>query len=282
MGLYDREYTQDNYHGSYGGGGRSLRSLFPKPPGVVAKILIINTVVLLVMSLSRNISDLAYSAFSVFPADAITAIQLWRLITYQFMHADFGHLFWNMLWVYFLGSLLEKQWGGSRFLRFYLICGMAGGIVYTVLALGGVMQAGPLVGASGAIFGIVVAVTILYPNLKVYVWGIFPVPMILLAAFCILMSIFGLKGSNAGGEICHLGGAAMGAVYIFSESWRTKFKLRFKASRWKKQRTAERRMKSEVDRILKKVHEQGLHSLNSAEKRTLKRASQMEQQRGGG
>ena len=67
------------------------------------------------------------------------------------------------------------------------------------------------------------------------------------------------------------------AAYVLSASWREKLKLRFKASRWEKQRTSQRRLQIEVDRILKKVHDQGIHSLNAAEKRTLKRASEQEQ-----
>lgn len=277
MGLYDRDYTQQDYRPRDGYSGVSLRSLFPKPPNVVLRIIIINTVIFLATVISGHIAGIAVSWFSVFPQNLFTAIQLWRPITYQFLHAGLGHILWNMLWLYFFGSILERLWGPRKFLIFYLTCGAVGGIVYSMLALLGVMSAGALVGASGAIFGIVIVVAILFPKLRVYVWGIFPIPMMLLALICILVSLLGLRGENAGGDLCHLAGAAAGAIYVFSESWRAKWKLRFKAAKWQKDVTAERKLRIEVDRILKKVHDHGIHALTTDEKRILKKATKREQ-----
>ncbi len=279
MGLYDRDYTQQGYRPQHGYSGVSLRSLFPKPPSIVLRIIIINVVIFLATAISGQIAGIVVSWFSVFPKNLFIAIQLWRPITYQFLHAGLSHVLWNMLWLYFFGSILERLWGPKKFLIFYLTCGAVGGIVYSILALLGIMSAGPLIGASGAIFGIVVVVAILFPKLRVYALGIFPIPMMLVALICILVSILGLRGENAGGELCHLGGAAAGAIYVFSESWRTRIKLRFKASRWQRDVSQERKLRIEVDRILKKVHDHGIRSLSLAEKRILKKATRLEQMR---
>jgi membrane associated rhomboid family serine protease len=259
-----------------------MRSLFPKPPTVVGKLLLINIVIFLAMLILPALAKLAYTWFAVSTESVFTVIQLWRPITYQFLHdtSGLGHIFGNMLGLYFFGSLLERQWGQKKFLIFYLTCGAVGGILYSLLALIGLMDRGILIGASGAVFGIVAAVAITYPRLRVYVWGVFPIPMGVLALMYVLLIFLGLRsGRNAGGEVAHLAGMAVGAFYVLSASWRENLKRRFKSSMYEKQRTAERRMQIEVDRILKKVHDQGIHSLNAAEKRTLKRASEREQSR---
>ena len=87
------------------------------------------------------------------------------------------------------------------------------------------------------------------------------------------------KGANAGGEACHFAGIAVGAIYVLSDSWRTALNLRFKASRWEKHFESERRLRIEVDRILKKVHDHGIQSLTPSEKSILKKATRLEQER---
>ncbi|MGB2866374.1 MAG: rhomboid family intramembrane serine protease [Sedimentisphaerales bacterium] len=252
---------------------------------MVKWLLIINVVVFLVSITIPLFANFLYNWFSVYPATVGMSLQLWRIITYQFLHDvnGFGHIFINMLVLFFFGPMLEKFWGSKKFLIFYLICGATGGVVYPVLAHAGWLSKAPLVGASGSIFGMLAAGAILFPNLRVYVWGIFPIKLVVLALIFAGISIITLlrpnQFANAGGQAAHLGGMAAGAAYVFSQSWRDKFKFKLQSGHWEKQMAAQRNLQAEVDRILHKVNESGIQSLTSKEKKTLKEATKAEQMR---
>lgn len=276
MGLYDRDYTQEDYRHRQGG-MPPLRMIFPRPSTVVGRILLINIVVFIPTIMIGALGNFAINWFSVYPAP-VEALQIWRIVTYQFLHGNLGHIFINMLILYFFGPMLERIWGGKRFLIFYLACGAAGGIAYPLLAVPGWLSVGHLIGASGAIFGIVAAVAILFPRQKVYVWGIFPIPMMMLAIIFFFVSFMGLKaGQNQGGEIAHLAGGAVGIVYVLLRARIPQVKVKMHKGAWQKKITAQRNLEAEVDRILKKVHDNGIASLTSSEKRILREATKLQQ-----
>jgi len=282
MSLYDRDYTRDDYQSKY----RStphMRFMSPKLPVVVKRLLIINVAVFLASFFIPPLAEFLYEWFSVYPESIGKTVQVWRLITYQFLHSThyFGHVLFNMLWLFFFGPTLEQLWGSRKFLTFYLICGAMGGIFYPFLVFIGWLPAGPLIGASGAILGIMAAVAILFPHVRVYIWGIFPVKLYVLAIVAAVISIMTLirpdRLGNAGGEAAHLAGMATGAVYVLTEKWRQNFKEKFKTKNWQKKQSDQRMLQYEVDRILKKVHDKGIHSLTMKEKRTLKKATKQRQ-----
>lgn len=282
MGLYDRDYTQADFE-SKRHYAPQMRMAFPRITPVVKWLLIINTAVFLVSFLIPQLGAHIFYWFSVYPATVGMSLQFWRLITYQFLHASLGHLFWNMLILYFFGPMLERLWGGKKFLTFYLVCGTAGGLLYPFLVLIGWLNSAPLVGASGSILGMLAAGAILFPNMMVLVMFVIPVRLVIVALVLAGISIITLlrpdQSSNAGGEAAHLGGMVAGAVYVVSQSWRDRLKLKVRSGVWEKKMDGRRNLQVEVDRILKKVHEQGIHSLNSKEKRVLKQASKTEQTR---
>jgi membrane associated rhomboid family serine protease len=248
---------------------------------MVKRLLIINIAVFLLSFLIPSLGNFFYQWFSVFPVTIAMSLQLWRPITYQFLHAGMWHVFWNMLVLFFFGPMLERPWGGKKFLTFYLICGAMGGLFYPLLALVGWLRVGPMVGASGSILGILAAAAILFPQMRVYVWGIFPVKLMVLALVLAAISILTLlrpdQFANAGGEAAHLAGMAAGAAYVLSESWRAKLKIKIKGGSWERKIAARRNLQLEVDRILQKVHDSGIHSLTPDEKKTLKKATKAEQ-----
>ena len=220
--------------------------------------------------------------FALMPITPAMTLQLWRLVTYQFLHGNFLHICFNMIGLVFFGPTLEKLWGSRKFLVFYLSCGVAGGLFYILLVYIGFLHAGIMIGASAAVLGVITACAVLFPQIKVFMYFIpIPIPIRIMALFILAISVFTVftKGSNAGGEAAHLAGIAAGALYAVTDSWRAKLKLRFKAFRWEKSIEFERRLRIEVDRILKKVHDSGLHSLTASEKRTLKKATRFEQSR---
>lgn len=282
MGLYDRDYTQENFRSAY---DRPQTRFASGITPVVKWLLIINVAVFLVSFLITPVGKFFFYWFSVYPATLGMSLQFWRLITYQFLHSTsgFGHIFWNMLILFFFGPMLERLWGSRKFLVFYLVCGAAGGVLYPLLALAGWLRVAPLIGASGAILGMLAAGAILFPNMRVLVMFIFPVRLRIVAVILALVSILTLlrpeQFENAGGEAAHLAGMAAGVIYVFSQGWRERFKLKIQSGRWEKKITAQRSLQAELDRILQKVHDSGIQSLTPKEKKLLRQATEAEQRR---
>ena len=277
MGLYDRDYTQSDFQSQYRHAPQ-MRMSFPKITPVVKWLLIINVVVYFMQILGGN--ALLTMWCSIYPASWLTTLQVWRLVTYQFLHGDMLHILFNMIGLFFLGPTLERHWGSKKFLIFYLGCGTAGGVFYTLLVVLGVLVAGPMVGASGAILGMLAACAILFPQFIVFI-VVFPVPIRVAAIGFAGLYVINLlaKGTNAGGDAAHLAGMAVGAIYVLSEKWRRKFKMKVQTGVWKKKMAEHRELQLELDRILKKVHDHGLHSLTYKEKKILRQATKSEQMR---
>jgi membrane associated rhomboid family serine protease len=280
MGLYDRDYTHTDYQSGYHYAPQ-MRLNLPKLTPAVKWLLIINIAVFFLQILGAD--EFLTTWFSVFPYSVGSAFQLWRLISYQFLHGGTFHLVFNMIGLYFLGPTLEGHWGSNRFVRFYLGCGTAGGLFYILLAWFGVLSAQPMVGASGAILGLLAACAILFPQFIVFFF-FFPVPIRIAAVILILIYTANLLsgGYNAGGDAAHLAGMAAGAAYIFSESWRDRIKLKRRSRIWEENAAEQRKLQMEVDRILQKVYQKGIHSLSREEKRILQKATKLQQMKGTG
>ena len=185
-----------------------------------------------------------------------------------------------MLILFFFGPMFEKQWGSRRFIRFYLIAGAAGGILYAILVLASILkQPIPLVGASGAIYGLLAAAAIMYPSMRVYVFGIFPMPMAVVALMLVALNVFGFIGgsSNAGGQAAHLAGLAAGALMVIYQPWLSSRRTKKTEGAWQRKMQMQNDFQSEIDRILDKVHKEGIRSLTRKEKSILKRATELEQ-----
>jgi len=254
-----------------------MRFNLPRITPVVKWLLIINTVVFLLGALVPQVGSFLLRWFSVDPRSWLTAIQPWRLVSYQFLHGDLLHIALNMIGLFFFGPTLEKHWGSRRFMLFYLGCGVVAGLSFLLLMAIGVVGAAPLLGASGAILGVLAACAILFPQFIVFLF-IIPVPIRVLAVVMTLVYVMNIivGGPNAGGDAAHLGGMAAGAAYILLLPKLERFKLRMHAHSWEKRMEEGRKLRFEVDRILAKVHRFGLHSLTTREKRILKKATQEE------
>jgi membrane associated rhomboid family serine protease len=284
MGLYDRDYTQADFksHESHFRYAPQMRLSFPKLTPVVKWLLIINIGVFLTAITIKPLGVFIYSWGELDATSLGRALQPWRLITYQFLHDPnlFMHIFLNMLGLFFLGPVLESHWGGKKFLPFYLGCGVAGALFYYFLVAVGFLQGGEMVGASGSILGLLAACAILFPHFVVFIF-IFPVPIrvaaVGLTALYFLLVV--TRGDNAGGNAAHLAGMATGAVYVLSQSWRDRFKLKLHSGHWEKRMAEQHNLQVEVDRILEKVHDSGIQSLTSKEKKTLREATKAEQMR---
>jgi membrane associated rhomboid family serine protease len=224
--------------------------------------------------------------------------QLWRLIGFQFLHADMLHLMFNMIALYFFGPLIEGVLGGKRYLAFYLLCGIAGGLMYLLLNLAGYVwvdslgfvevpgllfnAAGtPLIGASAGVFGVLVGGAFLAPNVMVLLFFVLPMRLATVAWVLIAISIGSIiiGTANAGGEAAHLGGALAGFGLIRHPDrlhrffdWLGRFDPTSSHFR-KSVPRQEHASRDEVDRILAKISREGLGSLTKREKKILQQGS---------
>ncbi|MEQ9459375.1 MAG: rhomboid family intramembrane serine protease [Phycisphaeraceae bacterium] len=294
MSFENRDYYRDRSGGGFGGGRFGGAS-------VVKWLIIINAVIFLwdnIMMGSRRGSALGLLPYGYFSVDeGIYGLQVWRLFTYQFLHADFFHILFNMIGLFFFGPLLERTLGSRRFLAFYLLCGVSGAVVASLLgAIPGLIMMPPsaiLIGASGSLFGILAACAVLFPNLRVMLL-IPPVPMTMRTMALVFMGIAALSvlaGSrNDGGEAAHLGGALLGFLLIrnigllnFAEG--SRFSLDSPREAFNRKLTQlkadqEAKEQAEVDRILDKVRDQGLQSLSSRERKMLQKATDKKRKAG--
>ncbi len=177
------------------------------PTPMVKRLLIANTVVYLLQVLLPSGLMLHWFAFQ--PSRLIFVP--WSPVTYMFLHADLMHLFGNMLFLFFFGTPLEARWGEREFLRFYLICGLGG------VGLSLVFLPASIVGASAAVYGVMLAFAMNWPNAPIYVFGIFPVLAKYLVAFFGVVALLSATGSAAGSNVAHfahLGGLITGYLYL--------------------------------------------------------------------
>ena len=177
----------------------------------VLVIAVINVAVFVLTSLFRNVS--AY--LGLVPFLVVHAQTYWQFFTYQFVHGDFFHLAFNMLALFFFGIPVERKIGTKEFILYYLLIGTIGGALsFLVYAATGFYTI-TLVGASGAIFGLLLLYAVLYPNSVIYIWGVIPVPaplLILGYAVIELISIFSVGDGVA--HLTHFIGLLAGWVYI--------------------------------------------------------------------
>ncbi len=149
----------------------------------------------------------------------LLASRPWTLLTYMFLHFDFLHILFNLLWLYWMGQIFLIYFDQGKLVTLYLLGGIAGGLVYVAgynsfPAFAGVVSDSRLLGASASVIAIVAALAVHAPNHTINLMFIGPVKMKFIALFSILMYVIGISSSNAGGNLAHLGGALGGVIYV--------------------------------------------------------------------
>jgi membrane associated rhomboid family serine protease len=253
----------------------------------VRKLLIANGVMFVFLLAFGGLKP--YLAFT--PALILT--QPWSLVTYMFVHEGFLHVFFNMLVLFFFGPVLEERWGSREFLKFYLLCGLG------AAALSFILPRDAIAGSSGAMYGLMVAFAIYWPDSPIHLYGIFPIKAKWLVAGLVGLSVLFALGNGRPGiaHLAHLGGALTAFLYLKSRlapaSWgqvysspKAKPKPPLFARREKPEsaataapvkpaaRTRElHRSLDDVDRILDKISRGGMDSLTDEERQRLEEAS---------
>lgn len=180
---------------------------------MVKRLLVANVVVFLAMLVIGQ--DFVFEWFAFQPTRIV--LRPWGPFTYMFLHGSLMHVAVNMLVLFFFGPPLEARWGEREFLKFYVICGLGG------VALSYLFLPAWVVGASAAVYGVMLAFAMNWPNVPIYVWGIFPVQAKYLVGFLFVVSLLSaVQGSSDGvAHFAHLGGLAAGFFYLKAD-WRPK------------------------------------------------------------
>jgi membrane associated rhomboid family serine protease len=234
--------------------------------------------------------------------------QVWQLITYQFMHSTsgFGHILFNMFALWMFGMEIENLWGSKKFVYFYLTCGVVAGLFQLFLTplLGA--QPAPTIGASGAVYGVLIAFGLLFPDRHIYLYFLFPIRAKYLIGFLIILEFLLFNPAGSIARLAHIGGALAGFLFImfdktidapfkrtimnlrsgssrsgFTDTFNNlsdKFKRRHENIENANYRDVEKRdeekiSQEEIDKILDKISQSGYQNLTEHEKKVLFEAS---------
>ncbi len=289
-----------------------LKSFF-RSKNILVKLIIINVAVWLFIMVLEVLFDLFNTSFSqniiqwlAVPASLGKLItRPWTLITYMFLHIDFWHILFNMLWLYWFGRIFLEYLNERQLLSTYILGGLAGAVFYilTFNIFPKFQEAYLLslaLGASASVMAIVVAISYYVPNYRIHLIFFGPVKIIYIAIFSIVLDVLMIRSANSGGHLAHLGGAIWGFYYIymlrkgtdFSKYFNklasikiSQFFMRPKKTKFKNVYTNKRKMSDEdynyqkktdqdkIDKILDKISKSGYESLSKEEKELLFRTS---------
>lgn len=298
-----------------------FRNEFNKPNNTLVQLILVNTVVFLVLLLTKVGFTMAQDLDTYYlmrsqlliPGGIVDFLHKpWTLFTYFFSHEDIFHILYNMLFLYWFGRLVDEYLGNRRLVGLYIMGGLAGGVIYlvmynTVPYFQDMADSARMLGASAAAFSVAVAAATLLPNYTFHLLFFGAVRIKYIVFFFIILSVAQSAGSNAGGNLAHLGGAIMGFCYVkllqhgtdlgrpiywVMEGWssmlrpkpavKVSYRQRSNASPQVSPYAAAGGQPStlstpdqdEVDLILDKISRSGYESLTREEKQKLFRASQ--------
>ncbi|MFM7765955.1 MAG: rhomboid family intramembrane serine protease [Sphingomonadales bacterium] len=280
--------------------GADLNPFNRRNPAVINLVLICAGVWILTALLGL-FWPAAVSALMFMPHLHFFILQPWSVFTYIFLHDGFLHLFTNMLWLFFIGSILEDMTGKKHIWRLFISGGITGALLFMLLnnvfGIGGEMAS--MVGASGGVTAVIVGTAVMFPTYRIMLFGILPIELVWIAIFRVVLDLLGASGTfNQGGYICHLGGAAFGLTYMMHTkgTWHIPgvdaigdfIQKLFSGKKIKPMRSARVTINNdkpsgykkggvsqeEIDRILDKINATGYDSLTKQEKDHLFKAGE--------
>jgi membrane associated rhomboid family serine protease len=300
MGIYDREYYRregPSFLGSLAQQGKACNWLL----GLTILCFLVQ-----MMSRPTQVSEgWPFTYWLILDVEAVLRGQVWRLVTYAFLHGSLLHILFNMLLLWWFGKQVEGVLGSREFVFFYLVGALLGGLAFVACALAGFTpRNAQCLGASGAVMAVLVLAACYNPRQIIYVFFVLPVPIWAFVVFSVCMDAFGLLGGTSGGVAvsAHLGGAAFGFLY-YKLGWRLTGLIRLpRQSRPRLRlyreddvgfvpasrpapppgpRPDDEHLEAQVDDILAKVHRVGMEGLSDHERQVLVRASEAIKRRRG-
>ncbi|MFO7915522.1 MAG: rhomboid family intramembrane serine protease [Candidatus Krumholzibacteriales bacterium] len=214
---------------------------------------------------------------------------VWQAVTYMFLHADLLHIGLNMFVIWMFGRQLEYVWGSNRFVKYYFVCGLGGAVFSFIFSYNN-----PVIGASAAAYGLLLAYAVLFPHNQIFLWGLFPVRARTLVIALIVIELFsGMTRSDNIAHFAHLGGIAAGLFYIRTDHRAGGFMARIRkffnsipikidfgdSGGDEPDSGGEEPLdysQGKVDSILDKISEKGYGSLSETERRILEKYSENE------
>lgn len=217
---------------------------------------------------------------------------IWQPVTYMFLHGGLFHILFNMFVLWMFGCEIERTWGIREFVKYYFITGAGAGLFAFLLSFNSNV---PTIGASGAIFGILVAFALMFPDRLIYLYFLIPIKAkYLVAFFAVIEFLASFRHTSDGiGHFAHLGGMIVGYIYIKADFRMPAFfrlstyvnrvrslrhQRRMKAINKKRER--EQRLMERVDQVLDKINQVGYDNLSKEEKKILEQASQLLSEQG--
>lgn len=184
---------------------------FSMLPTVVKNLLIINLIVFLATMVLEKYGFLLITNMCALNPIGSGRFRIWQLVTYMFMHANFEHLFFNMFALWMFGYVIENFWGSRRFLFYYLVCGVGAGLCNLLVPGWGIT-----VGASGAVYGILLAFGMMFPEERIYLYFLVPIKAKwFVIGYAVIELLCGVTGTAAGvAHFAHLGGMIFGFLLI--------------------------------------------------------------------
>ena len=274
MSWEDRAYYRD------GPTRDGPRLVFPMPSPLTFGLILSNLIIFLLQSLTSSAGRSPLVEWGVLTfAGGKAFIQPWRWITYQYLHAGGQHVFFNMLTIYFFVPVLERLWGWKRTFAFYTLGGILAGVTYGMMCLFTGARYSFLLGASGSILSITGALAAVVPDMQVLLIVI-PMTMRTMALLFGVLYTLTVVGDHSLSDAAHLGGLVFGWLLPKYASGFWSRAIQSQQHRRVRQHVdAERNEQENVDRILEKVHQQGMNSLTWGERRILKKATEHQRQR---
>ncbi len=260
-------------------------------PGMTRAIksLIIVNVVIYIFQIIPGTGHIINQWFSLVPYLTFLKGQFWRVFSYMFLHGSPFHILFNMLMLWMFGSEIEDLWGSRRFVVFYILCGAGSGLFSILSLFNQVSSLTPVIGASGAVLGVLTIYAYYYPHRQVLLFFVLPVNIRIIVLGYALVSLFGTiaPGSGVISHLTHLGGIVVALVYVklyplitgWYEEFRAGQEQRRRRSNVEDQAKRARYFEENVDPILAKISREGMDSLTKEEKQILKNAARSDKER---
>lgn len=275
MGMEDRSwYVPDDERRGYAGGGGVRLSFGPKtPPATKILIIVMIGCYILQLVMEQVSPRTLIILFSFVPADAVAGFQVWRFITYMFLHGDPFHLLINMFIFWMFAREVEIYFGWRQFLVLFFASGIAGGAVTSLFPAWYWIQS---IGASAGVLGLLAVWGLLWPNRTILFMFIFPMKakwLVIIMAAIDMLSALRLGEHSEVANLGHLGGMAYAATFMFLVPRLDSLLTRRAARASFREVEEDFDVRKRVDDLLDKINREGIASLSAREKKFLKDAS---------